>query len=61
VKKEHCLNAGTDEQRSINQNYHAAKLDNFAVQIMKKFLNTEYALELRSEGLNGKKNKRFRD
>jgi len=35
VKKEHSPRYVTDEQGSINQNYQAAKLNNFEVQSLK--------------------------
>ena len=35
MKKEHSTRYVTDEQGSINQNYQAAKLYNFAIQSLK--------------------------
>jgi len=38
VKKEHSIRYETDEQGSINQNYHVAKFLNFAIQTLKGLL-----------------------
>jgi len=42
VKKEHIRSYGTDEQGSMDQNYHAAKFLNFVVQPLKGFLEVAF-------------------